>query len=326
MVELRWTELMEGAVAAWISANKAVLCLSLIRVTVLLRSLSLAGRGGEGERGCRSGAGGLEAGPGSSLVLALWCGARWLSPALAAVLPWWMTVVLALEVGGQLNKHLLCCRCRRGGLAFPCLFLAGLGGEGAEVGEGVAACVRVRRCPASPAGRGGRGRCGSVLLFWCVCSGGPFLRGDPGRPWRRGVVAPGGGVPEWRDVEAAAVGFCGLQVGDLAISSEVEWRWPQVRGGRSLGCVPGRWTFAVLRSSSSELVDIATHQRFRARSSSASWVSAPGGGSFRRLRRWRPHALGELEVEDGVRQQWCSLYLLCFFCACIWLCTGFLLV
>ena len=75
---------------------------------------------------------------------------------------------------------------------------------------------------ASPAGRGGEGRCGSGLLFWCVCSGALFRRGFSGRPWRRGEEAHGGGAPERRDVEDAAVGVCGLKVEDLALSGEVE--------------------------------------------------------------------------------------------------------
>ena len=151
-----------------------------------------------------------------------------------------------------------------------------------------------------------------------------FRCGFSGRPWRRGEEAQGGGAPERRDVEDAAVGVCGLKVEDLAISGEVEWHWPQAWGGRNSGCVPGRWTFVVSKSSSSEMVSTAAHQRLRARSSSVSWMGDPGGGFPRRRRRWRPRALGELEVEDGLRQQCISLYFLCFFCACIWLCTGFL--
>ena len=53
-----------------------------------------------------------------------------------------------------------------------------------------------------------------------------FRCGFSGRPWRRGEEAQGGGAPERRDVEDAAVGVCGLKVEDLAISGEVDWRWP----------------------------------------------------------------------------------------------------
>ena len=51
----------------------------------------------------------------------------------------------------------------------------------------------------------------------------------------------------------------GSKVGDLAISSEMVRRRAQIRGGRSLGCVPGRWSILAFRSSSSELVVIAVH-------------------------------------------------------------------
>ena len=190
----------------------------------------------------------------------------------------------------------------------------------------------VRRCagggwgPASPAGRGGEGRCGSVRVFCCACSGTLLLRVFSGRPWRRGGEAPGGGVLERMDAEVAAVGCCGLQFEDLATSAEVEWRWPRIWSGRSSGCVPGRWAFIVSSSSSSDLVYTAALQSFRAWSSSVSWRGDPGGGSLRRPRRWWPRASGDLEVEDGVRQQFCSLFFISFLCACIWLCNGSLYV
>ena len=118
-------------------------------------------------------------------------------------------------------------------------------------------------------------------------------------------------------MEDGAVGVRGSMVEALAISGEVEWRWPQAWGGRSSGCVPGRWTFIVSRSSlskiSSELVSTAAHQRLRARSSSVSWMSVPGGGFLRRRRRWRSRVQAVLEDEDGLRQQRFSLYFLCFF-------------
>ena len=110
-------------------------------------------------------------------------------------------------------------------------------------------CTRGSSCCSSaswsPAGRGGEGRCGVVELL------------------------------------VAAAGMRGLQVRDLATSSEVGCRWAQFRCGSCSGCVPGRCPLFVSRSSSSELVVVAARQRLWSRSSSCSAVRL----CSRRLRR-----------------------------------------
>jgi hypothetical protein len=112
---------------------------------------------------------------------------------------------------------------------------------------------------------------------------------------------------------------------DLATSGEVVWRWPQIRSSWSLGQVPGRWFFFVLRSSSVELVDTAVLRRLWARSSSAPWMRA-SGACFRRLRRWRLCVAELLEACNGGVQLCCLLYPSSFFFACIRWCNGSLLV
>ena len=130
----------------------------------------------------------------------------------------------------------------------------------------------------------------------------------------------------WRGLEAAAVGVRGFQADDLATSGEVEWRWPQVWGGKSLGELPGRWSIFSFRSSSSELVGAAARQRLWARSSSVPVVCGASGWFRRRHRWWWPGMLGAREVEDEVLQLCCSLYPLCCFGACICSCNVFLSV
>ena len=177
---------------------------------------------------------------------------------------------------------------------------------------------------------GGVGVAGSpTSSFWCAAAS-PFRR----RRRRRGQVA--GESPfcrcslrrrrqiggEWvggrrRRCETAAVEVCGVLVMDL-------WRWPQIRAGRCSGRVPGRWFIFVCRSSSSELVDVAVHQRLWTRSSSVPGLRTSGGCCLRRLRRWRLRVLEDLGGEDGVLQQRRSLYpSFCFF-ACIRQCNPYL--
>ena len=167
---------------------------------------------------------------------------------------------------------------------------------------------RRRRCPRA------------AVSSPCCCS---FLRL---RRQRGDECAEG----RWWRCEAAAVWGSGVKVVDLATSGEVGWRWPRIRRGRCLGCVPGRRTIFVFKSSSSELVIDAARQRLqiqlvgagvRARSSSAPGCRTPGGCVLRRLRRWRSSLLGFLVVVDGVLRQCCPLYPPFLFFACIWPCT-----
>ena len=129
------------------------------------------------------------------------------------------------------------------------------------------------------------------------------------------------GAGRRRRCETAVAGVCGVLVVDPAISVEVEWRWPRIRAGRCSGRVPGRRFFFVSRSSSRELVDDAVHQRLWTRSSSDPGMRTPGGRCLRRLRRWRPCVLEDLDGEDGVLQQRRSLYPSLVFFACIRLCN-----
>ena len=93
------------------------------------------------------------------------------------------------------------------------------------------------------------------------------------------------------------------------------WCRPQIWCSLSSGCAPGRCSFFVVRSSSSELVALAALQRLLARGSAAPVLVDLGGWSLRRLRRRSVRASGDLEDEDGVSELRCSLFPL-FACAC----------
>ena len=122
--------------------------------------------------------------------------------------------------------------------------------------------------------------------------------GDAGQVrWCVGDLRSSFGAPSWI-MASAAVRECGPKVGDLATSLEVVRRWPQIRGGRSLGCVPGQWSSSDFISSSFELVFTVARHRRRARS-----FSVP------------------LEVDEGGFQQCCHLYPLCLSSTCMCLCN-----
>ena len=141
----------------------------------------------------------------------------------------------------------------------------------------------------------------------CLCS----LR-------RRRRTGDGCTEGRWWRSEAAAAWAWGLLVVDLATSGEVGWRLPQIWSGRCSGLFPGRWRSTVFISSSSELVNLAAHQRLRARGSSVLWVRAPGGCCLRRLRRRSSTAAEALVVVGGVTQRWrpCILFFLACVCSC----------
>ena len=123
------------------------------------------------------------------------------------------------------------------------------------------------------------------------CSAAPWSPAGRGGEGRSGVV----------ELLVAAAGMCGLQVRDLATSSEVGCRWAQFRCRRCSGCVLGRCPLFGSRSSSSELVDVAARQRLWARSSSCSAVRL----CRRRLRREVYLLFGREEDEESF---WFSVF------------------
>ena len=118
-------------------------------------------------------------------------------------------------------------------------------------------------------------------------------------------------------LEVAAADADEVVVEDPAVSDEAGWHRPRIWGGWSLGVFPSRWFFFAFKSSSSELVAPAAHQRLRARSSSVPVEWGAGGLFLRRLRRWRAGVIRALVVVDGLLQLFFLLLPLCFFGVCI---------